>query len=176
MKSVAIDRRQPVARGFYCAAALVLIAATGGCGSFTSILPGEKENSPSDKKPVATGTQVRASGDGFALGDVERATLSPQQFVDRMGEYLRGGKMHEARRLGPAVPRHGAGGTPRSEVGQHLVRHPGGNRRCARPAVSPRRRARLGSRSPRSRRTAVAIQPTSTTSGGGSWSTSRTAA
>ena len=85
-------------------AVILLIIASGGCGGLTSMVPGEKENSPSKKTPVASGMQVRASGDGFALGDVERATLSPQQFVDRMGECLRGGKLHDAQRLVQQFP------------------------------------------------------------------------
>jgi hypothetical protein len=82
----------------------VVVLASGGCGSLSGLASSEKEKSPSEKKPVATGTQVRTSGDGFALGDVERATLSPQQFVDRLGAHLRAGKMHNARRLVELFP------------------------------------------------------------------------
>jgi hypothetical protein len=104
MKSAAIDFWPPVARHFYCAAALAFIAAMGGCGGSTGILPGEMPLLKSDKKAVASDTQVRASGDGFALGDVERATLSPQQFAERMGDHLRAGKRYSARRLVQQFP------------------------------------------------------------------------
>ena len=40
---------------------------------------------------------MRASGDGFVLGDVEKSAISPQQFVDRLAE------LHHAGRAGAAV-------------------------------------------------------------------------
>ena len=95
MKSPAIDRRQSAAYGLYCAAVLALLAATGGCHSFPITLPWQTTDPP-DKNPAA-GTQVRASGDGFVLGDVEKSAISPQQFVDRLTE------LHHAGRAGAAV-------------------------------------------------------------------------
>ena len=97
MKSLAGDRWQPVAYGLYCAAALRARRVNGGLRELHQECVGEETDPPPDKKPVATGTLVRASGDGFVLGDVEKSAISPQQFVDRLE------KIRHAGRLGAAV-------------------------------------------------------------------------
>jgi hypothetical protein len=88
-----------------CVLLLVAAVLQGGCTGVPNSLAFWHEDKPAPQaKPVAGPTQVRASGDGFALGDVERATVTPQQFTDRLSEHLRGAKLRDARRLVQQFP------------------------------------------------------------------------
>jgi len=91
------------------AGTICLIIAASGCAKLPhGMMPWQEESS--DKK-IQTGadakpgpTQVRTGGDGFALGDVEKATLSPQQFVDRVAEHLRARHKFAAQRCVEQFP------------------------------------------------------------------------
>jgi hypothetical protein len=68
----------------------MLLAAmlAAGCSGFLS------DTRPDGTEPPAPasaprGLQVRVGGDGFALGDVEQSSLTPQQFADRVEELMR---------------------------------------------------------------------------------------
>lgn len=71
-----------------------------GCSGPPWRLPALKGEIPPPKTAAKTTghTQVRAGGDGFALGDVEQPACTPQQFVDRVAEMLRLGQATAAER------------------------------------------------------------------------------
>ena len=73
----------------YLAAALVAMAAMAGCSELPGNLMSWRAESASKAAPKAGPTQVKTGGDGFALGDVERPAVTPQQFADRVAEMLR---------------------------------------------------------------------------------------
>lgn len=71
-----------------------------GCSGPPWRLPALKGEIPAPKKASKSAgqTQVRAGGDGFALGDVENPACTPQQFVDRASEMIRQGQSTAADR------------------------------------------------------------------------------
>jgi tetratricopeptide (TPR) repeat protein len=85
----------------------ILLIAAFGC---TKLPPGTtpwQDDSPEKAAGAAAKpgpTQVRTGGDGFALGDVEKATLAPQRFVDRVSEHLRAEHTFAARRCVERFP------------------------------------------------------------------------
>ena len=85
----------------------ILLVALSGCTKLPHGTTPWQDDSP-DKPASAAAkpgpTQVRTGGDGFALGDVEKATLSPQQFVDRVSEHLRSQHNLAARRFAERFP------------------------------------------------------------------------
>jgi len=70
---------------------LILLASmSAGCSSVLNDLRFGRDEPPALASPTAPrGAQVRVGGDGFALGDVEQPSLTPQQFVDLTNEHLR---------------------------------------------------------------------------------------
>ena len=85
----------------------ILLVAVAGCTKLPHGTTPWQDDSP-DKATAAAPkpgpTQVRTGGDGFALGDVEKATLSPQQFVDHVSEQLRAQHIFAARRCVERFP------------------------------------------------------------------------
>jgi tetratricopeptide (TPR) repeat protein len=79
---------------------LVAVACLAGCSGPVWKLPALKGEIPAPKTPPkgAGPTHVRASGEGFTLGDVERPACTPQQFVDRAAELYRQGQATSADR------------------------------------------------------------------------------
>ena len=90
--------------------ALLIGLAAAGCTKLPTAMTPWRDDSKTKNQPKTAAetqagpTQVRTGGDGFALGDVERATLAPQQFVDRVSEHLKAGKMGDARRVVQMFP------------------------------------------------------------------------
>jgi hypothetical protein len=65
---------------------LIATLAAGCSGVLNDTRPNGAE--PPALASAPRGLQVRVGGDGFALGDVEQSSLTPQQFVDRAEELV----------------------------------------------------------------------------------------
>jgi hypothetical protein len=96
-KSPADTFRRRLLRGSLLVQACVALTVAAGCAKLPHGLLPWQDDSTGKAAPQAAVVgkagkpgpmQVRAGGDGFALGDVEKAAISPQQFVDRVGEHL----------------------------------------------------------------------------------------
>ena len=79
-------------------AAMLLIAAlAAGC---SGLLSDTRPKPVEALAPAAAppGLRVRVGGDGFALGDIEQSSLTPQQYVERTEELVRAGRLAAAAR------------------------------------------------------------------------------
>ena len=90
-----VFRRGTGHRLTWAAVLLAVLVVQAGCTRLTGNLafwhPEEQSKTGSHAKSnVKPGpTQVKTGGDGFALGDVEKSALTPQQFVDHVADTLR---------------------------------------------------------------------------------------
>ena len=85
----------------------LVVAALCGCSKVPfNLTPWREEKAaPSTANAVKAGPKkVQASGDGFALGEVEQAALTPPQFADRVHDLLRRQESQWGRPADGAVP------------------------------------------------------------------------
>jgi len=78
--------------------AMLLIAVlAAGC---SGLLIDSRRDGREPPAPAATPPRprVRVGGDGFALGDIEQSSLTPQQYVERTEELVRAGRLAAAAR------------------------------------------------------------------------------